>query len=213
MNFKAGVRSLLLRADWGGLRELMAADRRLVGALNRLLYDPEAIVRWRAVTGLGLVAREDPFLLELVIGRLLYTLNDDSGSIGWFAPQALGQICAQDPDLVEDVFSVVLSSLELPVFREGVLWAAGRVAAVRPDLVEEAGPAIARCLLDRSPAARGLACRALGRLPRVEAGEALGRLQTDESPFELYEDGELAGRTVGQAAAEAMSRRAAAGGG
>lgn len=211
MSFKEGVRDLLFRADWDGLRELMAADRRLVSALNRLLYDSEALVRWRAVTGLGLVAREDPFLLELVIGRLLFTLNDDSGSIGWFTPQALGEICAQDPDLAEDALPVVLCNLELPVFREGVLWAAGRVAAVRPDLVEDAGEAIARCLVDRSPAARGLACRALGRLPRVEAGEALGRLQADDSPFELYENGELAGWTVGRAAAAALAARAAAG--
>jgi len=207
VSFKSEVRALLLQADWDGLKERMVEDRRLVSALNRLLYDAEALVRWRAVTGLGLVTREDPFLVELVVGRLLYTLNDDSGSIGWFAPQALGEICANEPDLVEDTFRVVLSSVKLEAFREGVLWAAARVAEVRPDLVEGAAPLIARCLLDRSPAARGLACRVLGRLPWVDVGETLTRLRNDTSPFELYENGELVSWTVGRAADEAMSRR------
>ncbi|MDY6852398.1 MAG: HEAT repeat domain-containing protein, partial [Thermodesulfobacteriota bacterium] len=200
MSLKTHVRRLLADNDRKGLVSLLLDDRRVVTALNRLIFDADELIRWRAVTALGWVAEEDPFLLEKIIGRLIYTMNDDSGSIGWTAPQALGEICANDPDLVEDFFSIVISAANLPVFRRGVVWAIGRVAPVRPDLVEDTGPLLVRCLSDHDPDVRGEACRSWAQPKRPKARQEIERLISDQNELMVYEAGELVNKTVGRMA-------------
>ena len=164
MSLKDRVRTII--ATPGGrdaLIELLLLDRKVVTMLNRLLFDPDELIRWRAVTGLGWVAAEDPYLLEKVISRLFYTMNDDSGSIGWTAPQALGEICYHDPDLVEDYFPIVITAIDHEIFRPGAIWAVGRIAEKLPYLVEDTGPALMARLEDDTAEVRGLATWALGR--------------------------------------------------
>jgi len=201
---KNQVRRLLERSDRPALIELTLRDRRAVTALNRLLFDDDPLMRWRAVAALGWVAAEDPYLLEKIISRLFYTMNDDSGSIGWMAPQALGEICASAPDLVEDFFGIIVSSLENEVFRAGALWAIGRVASVRPDLVEEIGPTVAEHLGDPAPLVRGLACRALAGIGWAEAAGLVRRLLTDPGELTVYENDRMVVKTVGEMAGAAM---------
>ncbi|MFH1091293.1 MAG: hypothetical protein V1742_06960 [Pseudomonadota bacterium] len=205
MPLKPQVKRLLQEEDWEALLSLLSEDRRVVTALNRLLFDDEEIIRWRAVLGLGLSARHEPFFLEKIISRLVYTMNDDAGQIGWMAPQALGEICANDPDLVEDFFPQVIGSMDVPVFRAGAIWAVGRVAGVRPDLVEGTGPILMQQLSDPSPEVRGLAVWTLGRLGWSEAAGPLARLGSDQGEFKLFKDGKLQTRTVGQTAEEALA--------
>ena len=200
MAIKDEVKRLLANYDRRALVELALADRRVVPALNRLLFDADELIRWRAVEGFGWLALEDPFMLENIISRLIYTMNDDSGSIGWGAPYALGEMCACDPDLVEDFFPIVISSMDLEVFRHGVIWAIGRVAPVRPDLVNDTGPQVVEHLHDREARVRGLACWTLGRLKWSEAMDSLIKLTGDGEELTIYQDGQLVPRTVGSLA-------------
>ena len=204
MSIKAKVRKLLENYDQKGLTDLVLSDRRTISAINRLLFDHEELIRWRAVSAFGWVADEDPYLLDRIIGRLIYTMNDDSGSIGWMAPQALGEICAKDPDLVEDFFPIVLSSLENEVFTTGVIWAIGRVAPVRPDMVEDTGPALLPYLRHASAQIRGLTCLALSLVDPEAARQELPSLTTDTGEFNLYRSGELVSETVGHLAETAL---------
>jgi len=205
MTRKSLVRRFLIDNDKQGLLTLVFEDRGVVSVLNRLIFDEDELVRWRAVSALGWVAREAPHLLEKIIARLIYTMNDDSGSIGWTAPQALGEICANDPDLVEDFFPIVISSIKVPAFKRGVIWAIGRVGPVRPDLVEGTGPMLIRFLTAPEAEIRGEACRTLGRLGWGPAGPDLGRLVSDSARFNVYEDERLVTKTVGRAAQEALA--------
>jgi len=202
---KSLVRRFLVDNDKQGLLNLVLEDRGVISALNRLIFDEDELVRWRAVEALGWVAQDAPHLLEKIIGRLIYTMNDDSGSIGWTAPQALGEICANDPDLVEDFFPIVISAIKVPAFQRGVIWAIGRVGPVRPDLVEGTGPMLIRFLTAPEAEIRGEACRSLGRLGWGPAGPGLRRLVSDSSLFNVYENERLARKTVGQAAQEALA--------
>lgn len=206
MTLKDSLRLLLQDNDRDRLIALVMADRRAVTALNRLIFDEDELIRWRAVTALGWVAREDPFLLEKVIGRLIYTMNDDSGSIGWMAPQALGEICANDPDLVEDFFPLVISAAKESVFRPGSAWAIGRVAPIRPDLVEGTGPHLIDLLKDPDPLVRGTACWALGQMGWTAACEDIERLIRDDREFNWFENGVLVRKTVGWMAQAALGQ-------
>ncbi|MEW6266613.1 MAG: DVU0298 family protein [Thermodesulfobacteriota bacterium] len=205
MDLKDRVRDLLAANDREGLLTLLKKDRKVVPALNRLLFDQEEIIAWRAVEALGWVARADQWLLEKIIGRLIYTLNEDSGSVGWMAPQALAEICVQAPDLVEDFFPQVINSMKMPVFRPGVVWAIGRVARDLPHLVAETGPALMECLSDPNPQVRGLAGRALGRLGRAPSLVELERLTQDQARLIVFEEGRLEEKTVAELAREALA--------
>jgi hypothetical protein len=206
MNLKVRVRNLLRDLDRPGLVTLLGQDRKVVPSLNRLLFDDDPLIRWRAVTGLGWVAAHDPYALENVIGRLIYTMNDDSGQIGWMSPQALGEIAAVDPDLVEDFFRIVINSINVPDFSAGVCWAIGRVAPVRRDMVEDTGPMLAKMVLDSRPLVRAEALRALGSLNWPPAKEILALQRTDPAPVTVYKNEQLVETTVGDVAREALEQ-------
>ena len=206
MNLKKQVRQYLEDYNRQGLINLLVEDRRVIPALNRLIFDEDITTRWRAVEALGWVAREEPYLLEKIIARLIYTMNDDSGSIGWTAPQALGEICASDPDLVEDFFPIVIDAISNEVFRAGSAWAIGRVAPVRPDLVEETGPALGRYLGDPDPTVRGYCAWALGRLGRPGAVPRLEEFSRDHGTLIFYREGEICTVTVAQLVQEALDK-------
>lgn len=206
MNLKKIVRRLLEAYDRQGLIDLALEDRRVIPALNRLIFDEDLTLRWRAVEAMGWVAAEEPFLLEKIIARIIYTMNDDSGSIGWTAPYVLGEICACDPDLVEDFFPIVIDGIKNEVFRAGSAWAIGRVALVRPDLVEETGPALGHFLKDADPEVRGYCAWALGRLGRPGAIARLEIMTGDEETLPYYAGGDVHTVTVGQLAQKAIDR-------
>lgn len=203
---KENVRNLLKNNDSAGLVALADRDRQVVNTVNRLLYDDDPLVRWRAVKALGWLAAHDYFLLDKVIGRLVYTLNEDSGSIGWMTPQALGEICAADPDLVEDFFPIVLSSIKVEVFRAGVIWAVGRVAPSRPDLVEDTGPALLVALTDPNPEVRGLACWALGTKRDTTAINELTHMMSDPGRLSFFDGDHLGETTVAELARQALEQ-------
>jgi hypothetical protein len=205
MSLKPEVRTLLANYDRAELLSLLDQKQGVIARLNRLLFDSDELIQWRAAEALGWVAREDPFALEKIIGRLLYTLNDDSGSIGWFAPQALGEIGVNDPELVEDFFPVIIANISRKVFRPGCLWAIGRMARVRPDLVEEAGDLVKMCLTDPDPRVRGLACWCFMPMDHAPAKETLQGLLKDKAQFPFYENGELGMKVVGGMALTALN--------
>lgn len=207
MSLKSEVRSLLASYDQAGILALVDQKHAAVSRLNRLLFDDDQLIRWRAAEALGWVAGKDPLAIEKIISRLLYTLNDDSGSIGWFAPQALGEIGVNDPDLVEDFFPIIITNINREVFRSGCLWAVGRMARSRPDLVEEAGELVTKCLTDPDPAVRGLACWCLTRMNWVRAEEALQGLIKDSARFPFYKKGEIVYKVVCEMAQKALKTR------
>ncbi|MBW2624142.1 MAG: hypothetical protein JRD68_14635 [Deltaproteobacteria bacterium] len=205
MSLKSAVRNLLVNYDRAELLSLLDQKQGVIARLNRLLFDGDELIQWRAAEALGWVAGKDPFALEKIIGRLLYTLNDDSGSIGWFTPQALGEIGANDPELVEDFFPAIISNISREVFRPGCLWAIGRMARIRPDLVEESGDLVKICLSDPDPRVRGLACWCFIPIDHAQAKEILQGLLQDKARFPFYENGELGLKVVGEMALIALN--------
>jgi hypothetical protein len=128
--------------------------RQVVNPLFSFLCSADDMLKLRAVSALGqVVARLADADLEsarVVVRRLIWSLNDESGGIGWGAPEAIGEILASHEVLAREYAHILLSFiradgnfLELPLLQRGVLWGLARLAAVRPHLLQQAGPYVA----------------------------------------------------------------------
>ncbi len=199
------IRVLLQEEDFSGLVDLAGRNSAVTGLLLQFLYDPYDLPYWRALEGLGHVARGHPPQVQKLITRLLWLLNEDSGSFGWGAASALGEIARQELSVVAEIIPMFCGFLEEPFSRAPMLWGIGRMAAVHPDKLDEVRPFILPCLEDKDPQVRGLSAWALGRLREQEARGLLEKLVGDESPVDLYDQGQLHRTSVAKLAREALA--------
>jgi hypothetical protein len=200
------VQELLQTRDFPALVALAGQADGVPPLLLQFLFNPQNLLYWRALEGLGEVARGHPEQVKKVIGRLLWMLNEDSGSAGWGAAAALGEIARQAFPVVSDIIPMFCGFLEKPFSRGAMLWGLGRLAEVRPEALAEVLPCIRLCLKDQDPEVRGLGAWTLGMLRDQEAREDLEALLKDEAPLTLYEQGELNRTTVAHLAREALAR-------
>jgi len=189
---------------------MVAADRGVVRALVSLLYDPDELVRWRAVSALGHLAGAHPELARPLVTRLYWSLNDESGGIGWMSAPALGEIGRRAPQLLSQCVRPLVRYLDEPFLLPGALWAIGRLAPAYPVETREVVPEVSRCCASADPAVRAPAAYALGAVGDDRARRALGDLAADERPARLYEGGQLVTKQVREWAGEALARLRAA---
>ena len=130
--------------------------------LMEFLYDPGALLYWRALEGLGLVSYH-PEQVRNLISRLLYLLNEDSGSNGWGAAAALGEIGRHQIALVKEIIPMFVGILEESFSREPMLWGVGRLAEVHGKFLHEVLPVIVPFLTGPEPQVRALAAWGLGK--------------------------------------------------
>jgi hypothetical protein len=199
------INALLEKGDFPGLVTLAGQEIHVAGLLMQYLYDPDDPRYWRALEGLGHVARGHPSQVQKIITRLLWLLNEDSGSFGWGAAAALGEIGRHELSVVADIIPMFCGFLEETFSRAPMLWGIGRLAEVHPDKLDEVRPFILPALEDDDPQARGLAAWALGKLREPGARKGLENLLGDDSPINLYDQGELRRTTVARLAREALA--------
>lgn len=199
------VIALLEERKLDELAELVVRKRSTLRYLNRLLYDPVALIRWRAIEGMGVVADrlagEDPEAVRIILRNLLWSINDESGGIGWSAPECIGEIIYRRPELFPEFASIILSYADEEMLRRGVVWAAGRIAQARPDLVREALPGMTTFLEDPDPVVRGYTLRLLSVMGERPDLARYRHLPEDRSAVPVYENGELQEVTVADLAA------------
>jgi hypothetical protein len=196
---------LLREADYAALTALAAQEPRVGEMLLQFLYDPEDLLHWRALEGLGQVAAVQPGQVQLLIPRLLWLLNEDSGSFGWGAAAALGEIARGNISLVKEIIPMFCGFLEEEFSRAPMLWGVGRLAEVAPERLNEVLPMIVPFLTSTAAQERGLAAWVVGKA-RYGAAEAEVRaLLSDAAPVAIYERGELRRTTVAEVAREALT--------
>ena len=188
--------------------KLPLSNGRLLSSLISLTYDRKSIISYRAIEAFGIVSKEiaktKPELVRNAVGRLLWMIRDESGGIGWSSPEMLGEIVRNNPELFSDIAPVIMSFLDEEMLASGVLIAAGRIGEVNPELIAHAILLIISHLQNPEPILRGLAAWALGRMRVLEAESELKKLKEDDSLIEIYEEGELKEKTIGQIAKEAI---------
>ena len=215
---KGRIEPWLRRADPAALIAdvLQLPLRQAVNPLISFFYHPEPIVRWRAVSAFGAaaaaLAESQPEAARVLMRRLMWSLNDESGGIGWGAPEAMADAMARSPRLAGEYHRILISYirpdgnfLEHEVLQRGVLWAIGRLAEVRPDLVVGAAPALGHFLLSADPVHRGLAVRTVGLMRAHPLADRIAPLVTDDGRLDLYADLHLRPVRVGALAREAMT--------
>ena len=209
---KRHIREILQGGDFS---DAMAAlerfpARRAVNPLISFFCSGDVRLRWRAVSGMGVVvsrlAETEMESARVVMRRLMWTLNDESGGIGWGAPEAMGEITARHVGLAREFACILVSYirtdcnfLEHPVLQRGVLWGLGRLAHARPEMVQEAVPFTVPFLESTDAFHRGHAVWLLRALNDALRASAIDALAGDQAPFQFYFDGQLYEMTVADA--------------
>lgn len=204
------------------LQTMAAKDA--VNALFSLICREDLLLRWRAVTCMGLVvarlAEEDMEEARIIMRRFLWSLNDESGGIGWGAPESMAEVMCHHAGLAEEYVHMLISYMredgnelcqdgnfiEHPLLQRGLLWGVARLSECRPKLLRERGAVEdVPPYLDAADAEiRGLAALACGRLAISAATARLRQLTADEATFRLYRPDTLITLSVADAARQAL---------
>ena len=177
--------------------------KQVVSPLFSFLYAGDDIIKWHAVTLLGLVVAEiantNLEAARVVMRRLMWNLNDESGGIGWGSPEAMGEIMARNDALAREYSSILISYirkdgnyLEHEMLQRGVLWGIGRLSHARPVLMKKIIPSLIPYITAKDPNIRGLAVWIAAALPSSQLVRHIEKLKEDETVIRLYLNEQLA---------------------
>ena len=176
--------------------------------LIRLLYSPDTQFRNRAAEALGRisarVAEDNPSSISRLLQRLFTAISDTAAS-SWGAFEAIGEIIRHKIDLFGGYIPQLYQFLGDETRRAIVLQTLGAIAAERPDLLRKHSLHFIAYLKDPDPAVRGYTARLLGNLGASEVTKDLEPLRDEKTQIEIYENGTLEKKTVGQVAGEALA--------
>ena len=214
---KKRLRSLLASSGAGAAGAFLdeLGGRKAATLLLGLIADGDALVKFQAVSALGLVVRglaaSDLEAGREIMRRLVWSLNEESGAVPWGAPEAMGEIMANDRRLAEEFLNLLISYiwtegnyLEFEPLQAGVAWGVGRVAQAFPELVrrrDAAGPLLEH-LVSPDGQVRGCCAWALGLFAGQEAVAALDALSDDPTECVIFQNGSLVTATVGRLASD-----------
>lgn len=198
------IRSALASIDFEkALDELGLPPSKLINPLLSFLYETDEPIRWRAVRAVGItvarMAENVPEEARRIMRRLMWSLNDESGGIGWGAPEAMGEIMAESELLAGEYYRILISYvdeegnlLEHDALEKGALWGIGRLARVRPELVQPWIHVILKQLRSADPSRRALGLRIIASLmPGGASAPMISSLTRDDSEVRIYDDGEF----------------------
>lgn len=217
-NLKRRVLELLTSTDLNpALDELCRLPaRQVINPLFSFLSGTDPAVRWHAITAMGVVvarlAAKDVEGARVIMRRLMWSLNDESGGIGWGAPEAMAEIMARHDGLAREYAHMLVSYvrpdgnfLEHRLLQRGAVWALGRLAQVRPDLIQDCSLYLPSYLESEDDTVRGLAAWTMGLFRAETARPLLEGLLADNAEIQLYLDDKLTVCRVRDLAEQAVS--------
>lgn len=189
--------------------------RQIVNPLFSLLYHGDPIIRWRAVSAMGVVvsrlADENIESARIIMRRFMWNLNDESGGIGWGSPESLGEIMALNSKLAREYGRILISYadpegnyLEHTTLQQGVLWGWGRLGRKQPEMFKPSTALLIPYLSSSDPYLQGLAAWAAAPLKTIVLRDYLRPLISNGEEIVIYANHELKTQTVGQLAKAAL---------
>ena len=203
------VRQYALENKQEELIALAEEDSRVLNELQRMLYTPDELLRWRIIDILGEVCKKVAEIRPDLISKLLSNLLQSAASPGasaWGAIEAAGSIISTKPDLFGEFSPALLSFLHQKNIWKEVTWAIGKIAMVEPKLVKYAFKALCSFLDEQDPVLRGYAVWALGNIGFNDVIGELKKLETDDEKLRIFRNGELGEVTVALLAKEAIEK-------
>lgn len=184
-------------------------DKRIIRDLQRLLCSSDELLRLRAAEILGrasgIIAQKDPGTVSNLVQKLFNSILD-SGASGWGAIDAIGEIIGNSPDLYIGYVPALYQFIDDDDLKPKIIRAIGRAAEARPDLIRRSVLRLAPFLRDPIPEARGYAARLFGILSIPEAKNDLEAILSDSHQVKMYHNGEIAQKSVGEIASEALQK-------
>lgn len=209
-DLKGRIKNALKMRSYSEIAEIAKRDKGVIRHLISLAYDKEDVISWRAIEAIGIVVAElckDRMdVVRDTIRRLLWSMGEESGGIGWSAAEMLGEIIRSNPDEFSDIIPIVWSFRDEEMFRAGTVWAMGRIAEVRPDMVDFILNDLSPMLADGNPFVRGYAVWVVGVLKAQSLLPDAQKLLSDQSIINFYRNGELIKISVGEIVKEAMNK-------
>lgn len=185
------VRRKLINREMATLEEQARESSGILRTLSSLLYDHDALIRWRAIEALGKVSKiifeDDPEKVRRQIRRILWLMNDESGGLCRNGPETIGEIIYNNPELIEEYGPVLISFLNEEPFEAGTRWAMARIANIDPSIFSDSISILERSLDDPDPAVRGFSLKALDELNDISAVDKIEALKADNSIFVDYD--------------------------
>ena len=203
------VRQYALENKLEKLIALAEEDSRVINELQRMLYTPDELLRWRIIDILGEVCKKvgesRPDLISKLLSKLLQSAAYP-GASAWGSLEAAGAIISATPDLLGEFSPALLSFLQQENLWKEVTWAIGKIAIVRPDLVKYAFRSLCSFLENPDPTIRGYAIWALGNIGFNDVIEKLKKLGPDDEKLRIFRNGELEEVTVALLSKEAIEK-------
>ena len=185
------VRKYLIDRELATLEEQARGNTSILRTLSSLLYDHDALIRWRAIEALGKVSKiifeDDPEKVRRQIRRILWLMNDESGGLCRNGPETIGEIIFNNSELIEEYGPVLLSFLNEEPFEAGTSWAIARLAKIDPSIFADSISILEKSLENPDPAVRGFSLKALAELRGHAAMDKFKALKTDNSIFVDYD--------------------------
>jgi hypothetical protein len=206
---KKEVESLVEDYDFEPLLAAAEGDKSILFKLKRLLYSADHLIRFRAAEATGrvsaVIARRDRGSVSKFLQGLFSSVTDTAAS-SWGALDAIGEIISRNPEFFSQYIPrLSLLARERSLLAE-VLRAMAKIGQKEPDLLGKASCLGVTLLKDQDPQVRGQAVILLGHFRVAEAKEDLGGLLDDRCEVEVYKDGALEKRTIGNLAYESLKR-------
>ena len=191
------------------LLSMAEKDGRIIRDLQRLLYSADKLLRRRAAELLGkvsaVIAKYDPGAISKLLQRLFTAIADTAAS-SWGSVDAIGEIISNSTEQFAGYMPQLYQFASDRALLAEVLRALGKIGRERPDLIRRKAFHFIPLLQDPDPEIRGYAAILLGNLGAHEANKDLTKLVKDSASMELYREGRLENRTIGQLASEALEK-------
>lgn len=206
---KQVVKHLVEQGDIDALVLLCFDDRKTLRFLQRLLYEPDIMARYRIAWMLGQVcgrvATREPGPVADLLHRFFEACSD-SASSSWGMVEAIGAIIAAKPDIYGAFTRHLFNFMGDPGTREAVLWGLGEIAASRADLIRKTPfYSLFPVLNHANPQLRALTVRLLGRIKAQETALQIMALHADQSVVTILDQGKAVTTTVAALAVEATA--------
>ncbi len=206
---KKTVEALVESYEIDPILDAAREDKKIIRYVQRLLYSGDALLRQRAAETLGracaVVGEKDPGMVSKLLQGLFYSITDTAAfPLGAF--EAIGEIISHRPDLFGGYAPQLYQFVADETRKAQTLQALGRVAKSSSEILRKHTLYFFAFLEDPDPSVRGYTAWLMGNLGAYEAKKDLGKLQQESHEIEIYENGNIEKKTVGQVASEAMSK-------